>query len=266
MKKIVGIVLGIIGSLFFFISLSQAYDLIAADPPYDCASTYTNCQQCHVTMTNTLYNFVYAGRTAITKWHGQHRAFATQVCATCHTGALDACGSYNLVPTSDCKTCHNLTPATFPDPNSPGNFVTPAAESLPCDWVLNHDLAVPSRGTICLSCHTSCESTVIGLESFTATPKAGKVILYWNTETEMDNAGFNIYSAKAENGNYAKINNTIISSQGTSTQGASYEFTDTNLKNRETYYYKLEDIDLSGKSTMHGPVSAMPRLIYDIVK
>jgi hypothetical protein len=28
------------------------------------------------------------------------------------------------------------------------------------------------------------------------------------------------------------------------------------------YLYKLEDIDLSGKSTMHDPVSAMPRRAY----
>ena len=38
-----------------------------------------------------------------------------------------------------------------------------------------------------------------------------------------------------------------------------------NVKNRKTYYYKLEDIDSSGTSTMHGPVSATPRLVYLIV-
>jgi hypothetical protein len=34
------------------------------------------------------------------------------------------------------------------------------------------------------------------------------------------------------------------------------------LQNRKTYYYKLEDIDLNGKSTMYGTVSATPRLIF----
>jgi hypothetical protein len=34
------------------------------------------------------------------------------------------------------------------------------------------------------------------------------------------------------------------------------------MKNRRTYFYKLED--LSGKSTMHGPVSAMPNWVYGI--
>jgi hypothetical protein len=56
-----------------------------------------------------------------------------------------------------------------------------------------------------------------------------------------------------------KINDTLIPAQGTPTQGATYQYVDDDVKNRTTYFYKLEDIDLSGKSTMHGPVSAVPR-------
>ncbi len=105
-------------------------------------------------------------------------------------------------------------------------------------------------------------STVIDLSSFTATPKAIKVIIQWSTEAEIDNAGFNLYREMSENGQYTKINSSLIIAQGSSIQGASYEFVDTNVQNRKTYYYKLEDIDLNGTSTMHGPVSAMPRWIY----
>ena len=110
----------------------------------------------------------------------------------------------------------------------------------------------------------ACEGipTVINLSSFTATASASKITLAWSTESEIDNAGFNIYRATSENGEYAKINTSLIPAQGSSTQGASYEFTDNDVKNRKTYYYKLEDIDLNGISTMHGPVSAMPRLIF----
>ena len=48
--------------------------------------------------------------------------------------------------------------------------------------------------------------TVINLFSFIATPKAGKVILQWTTESEIDNAGFNLYRSEAEDGEYVKIN------------------------------------------------------------
>jgi hypothetical protein len=104
-----------------------------------------------------------------------------------------------------------------------------------------------------------CGATLIELASFTATPKAGKVILQWSTESETDNAGFNLYRSESADGDYAKINASMIPANGTSTEGASYEFVDTAVKNRKTYYYKLEDIDINGTSTMHGPVSATPR-------
>ena len=104
--------------------------------------------------------------------------------------------------------------------------------------------------------------TVINLTSFTATPKAGKVILQWATESEIDNAGFNLYRSKSADGEYIKINASLIPAQGSPTQGASYEFIDKDVKNRKTYWYKLEDIDFNGVSTMHGPISATPRLLF----
>jgi hypothetical protein len=110
------------------------------------------------------------------------------------------------------------------------------------------------------------ESTLIKLSSFTASPQAGKVIVQWTTESETDNSGFNLYRSESENGEYTKINPFLIPAQGSSTQGAFYEFVDNDVQNRKTYYYKLEDIDLNGKSTMHGPVSATPRWFYWIGK
>jgi hypothetical protein len=101
--------------------------------------------------------------------------------------------------------------------------------------------------------------TLITLASFTATPSDRKIILEWTTASEIDNAGFNLYRAEAENGEYMKINSSLIPAEGSPTQSASYQFIDEGVKNRTTYYYKLEDIDLNGTSTMHGPVSATPK-------
>jgi len=100
--------------------------------------------------------------------------------------------------------------------------------------------------------------TAINLSSFT--PKAGnnKVTLTWETATEIDNAGFNIYRSDSADGDYQKVNAALIPAQGSATEGAAYGFTDTDAKNRKTYFYKLEDVDLNGASTMHGPVSATP--------
>ena len=122
---------------------------------------------------------------------------------------------------------------------------------------------VTSIGGIGGSYFQSATPTIITLTSFTATPSDRKVILKWTTESEIDNAGFNLYRAETEDGEYVKINSSLIPAEGSATQGANYQFVDDNVRNRRTYYYKLEDIDLSGKSTFHDPVSATPRGIYN---
>ena len=40
-------------------------------------------------------------------------------------------------------------------------------------------------------------------------------------------------------------------------QGAGYEFQDTDVVAGETYWYWLEDVDLGGVASMHGPVSVV---------
>jgi hypothetical protein len=146
-----------------------------------------------------------------------------------------------------------------------------AASSDNCPAVYNPDQADSDGDGIGDACEpttttTTLAATVIELVAFDAIPKAGKVILNWSTESEIYNAGYNIYRASAEYGEYEKINNALIAAEGSLTQGASYAFVDADVQNRKTYYYKLEDINLNGTSTMHGPVSAIPRLIYGMGK
>ncbi len=94
--------------------------------------------------------------------------------------------------------------------------------------------------------------------------KQGKFFCSGQQKQKLTMPGFNLYRSTSEDGEYIKINDSLIPAQGSSTQGASYEFVDNDVQNRKTYYYKLEDIDFNGTSTMHGPVSAMPRMIYGI--
>ncbi len=88
------------------------------------------------------------------------------------------------------------------------------------------------------------------------------VVLNWTTASEIDNAGFNIYRSETENGEYVKINAALIPAQGIATEGASYKFVDWSVQRGKTYYYKLEDIDLSGIATQHGPASAAAKTLY----
>jgi hypothetical protein len=104
------------------------------------------------------------------------------------------------------------------------------------------------------------EPTAITLASFNADAGVGSVMLTWETGTEVDNAGFNLYRATAEVGTYTKINDALIAAEGDPVSGASYSFLDEGVS-AGAYYYKLEDVDLNGITTLHGPVSVtvLPR-------
>jgi N-acetylmuramoyl-L-alanine amidase len=106
--------------------------------------------------------------------------------------------------------------------------------------------------------------TAIDLLSFTAQAAASHVTLAWETGTEVDNAGFNLHRATAADGPYTKLNDAPIPAEGDPESGASYTYTDAGVVKGVTYYYKLEDVDIHGASTFHGPVSATPSPIHRI--
>ena len=185
-------------------------------------------------------------------------------------GGTSACMYYCSMMWDQCFDCFDSTTCgCYPtclssqcDADTDADGIVYACDN--CGSVYNPDQADSDNDGIGDACEGT--PTAINLSSFTATPKAGKVIIQWSTEAEVDNAGFNLYRSDLENGGYNQLNDSLIPAEGSSTQGASYEFIDKDVKNRKTYYYKLEDIDLRGKSTMHGPVSAMPRLIFGILR
>lgn len=103
--------------------------------------------------------------------------------------------------------------------------------------------------------------TLVELATFETATNPKEVKIHWTTASEIDNAGFNLYRSESEHGEYIRINDTLIPAEGSPIQGASYEFVDKDVRNRRIYYYKLEDIDIYGSSTFHGPASATPRVL-----
>jgi uncharacterized repeat protein (TIGR01451 family) len=107
--------------------------------------------------------------------------------------------------------------------------------------------------------------TRITLRSFSArygTDKNGasRVMLIWKTGGESHNLGFNVY--RELNGNRVRMNPSIIAGSALMMNGAlsrhaakSYAWIDPAAPGSGTSYW-LEDIDVNGTRTMHGPVFA----------
>ena len=101
-------------------------------------------------------------------------------------------------------------------------------------------------------------ATAVELVSFTATGLNGEVLLEWETGSEINNLGFNLYRSLTEEGPYEQITAQVIPGLGSSPEGAKYAYRDSGLTNGVTYYYQLEDIETTGVTELHGPVSATP--------
>ena len=102
-------------------------------------------------------------------------------------------------------------------------------------------------------------TTAVTLQSFTATGGDGEVRLQWETGSELNNLGFHLYRSASEAGPWQRITSSLIPGLGSSPDGAQYAYRDTGLVNGSTWYYLLEDVETTGKTKRHGPVSATPQ-------
>jgi hypothetical protein len=107
--------------------------------------------------------------------------------------------------------------------------------------------------------------SAIELISFTAMPGAQGVTLAWETASEIDNEGFNLWRSTAKGKPYTKINKNLVVAKGDAHTGATYSYLDAQVSKGMSYYYKLENVDIYGVTAFYGPVStetSTVRLIY----
>lgn len=99
--------------------------------------------------------------------------------------------------------------------------------------------------------------TAVELAWFTATARDSAVVLAWETASEVDLLGFNVYRAEAEGGVRTRLNEALIPAQAPgSPMGAVYDLVDEAVAPGATYWYWLAALDLHGEATARGPVSA----------
>ena len=87
----------------------------------------------------------------------------------------------------------------------------------------------------------------VELSSFQPVLEAGKVVIRWTTESELDNAGFNVYRSETRHGEFTQVNAQLIQGAGTTGERTSYEWVDTTAKPDVVYYYQIEDVSYAGE-------------------
>jgi hypothetical protein len=96
----------------------------------------------------------------------------------------------------------------------------------------------------------------VTLAGFSAEAQADRVVVSWETVSELGNVGFNLYRSADAAGPLTLLAHVPSQAPG-STAGFAYNVEDLDLRQTGgTYWYTLEDVSLSGVTTLHGPVSA----------
>ena len=95
----------------------------------------------------------------------------------------------------------------------------------------------------------------------------GEIVVRWVTQSELNNAGFNILRSETKNGDFTVVNvKGIIPGHGTTSEKHVYAWTDTTAKPNVVYYYQIEDVSLDGERTtlatthLRGNVNAAGKL------
>ncbi len=131
-------------------------------------------------------------------------------------------------------------------PHSLNGVSVPSGTSV--SWTQNLD-----RWEVDLAVEQPVAATLV---SFTAQIEPEGVRLAWETVSEIDHLGFNVYRGLLPDGSDQVLLTFMPAQAPGSTQGAAYTYQDTAVQVGQTYWYWLEDVDLSGAATLHGPVSA----------
>ena len=95
--------------------------------------------------------------------------------------------------------------------------------------------------------HTSNNPLPVELSHFRPTLENGEVVIRWTTESELNNAGFNILRSDARDGEYKQVNSELIEGAGTTGERNTYKWVDESAKPNVVYYYQIEDVSFAGE-------------------
>ena len=108
----------------------------------------------------------------------------------------------------------------------------------------------------------------VELSSFTVTRlESGSVIVTWTTESEVDNAGFNLRRSLTRDSGFTLLNPALIAGAGTTGERQTYTFIDTSAKPGVEHYYQIEEVSFGGQAEtlvtrrLRGPVSPAHRAL-----
>lgn len=147
----------------------------------------------------------------------------------------------------------------FPANEIPGPFLSYAYDGRDTQGVFNGFFPPPDRslGGEVEDYRWWLKPTAVSIAALSAGVQGQAIEVAWDTVSEIDNAGFNLYRHTSEDGPDTRLNAHLIPAQAPgSPAGFHYTYLDdAGLAPGTTYWYTLEDVSSAGIATRHEPVS-----------
>ncbi len=138
-----------------------------------------------------------------------------------------------------------VTPTDTPTPT---NTPTPTDTPTPTNTPTPTDTPTPTNTP------TPDAPTSVELRAFRIEPWGDRVALVWETASEADVVGFNVYRATAPDEPGSRVNPALIPATGGAAAGARYALRDLPPA-VGTYFYRLEVVNREGVPERHGPMT-----------
>jgi hypothetical protein len=88
----------------------------------------------------------------------------------------------------------------------------------------------------------------IGLVRVVSPPR---IVVTWETASEVDAAGFHLYRAPQIDGPFERVTATPVPAQGDPLVGSSYEYEDREVTWGQLYHYQLAEVERNGAENRH---------------
>ena len=106
------------------------------------------------------------------------------------------------------------------------------------------------------------------LSQFRSEHTESGVIVEWTTASELENAGFYVLRSRSRKSGFVRVSPSLIVGAGTTAEQNTYTYQDTTAEANVPYYYRLEEVSLSGNRRtlatvrLRGHLSAANKLLW----
>ncbi len=82
------------------------------------------------------------------------------------------------------------------------------------------------------------------------------IAISWKTESELNTAGFNLLRSDSPDGIFVPVNQSLISGADDPIVGKEYQYIDKDIRAGESYFYRLEEVELDNSVNRHEIIEA----------